>query len=274
MTMKFSERSCSRERPFSRPAVGSDLSTRADAPWSLDEIAHLQRLAVVGELCAETAHEVNQPLTAIRWFAEGALHQLRKAREKGEPPSKQLEETLETIVGQSELAQQLTGRLFGMARRQDDESAEATLGDAWETVEPMLRILAERYHVELVVSGLEELPPVQGDRLQLGQVLMNLVRNAIEAVALQSDDRKRVEIRGSVVGSRIEVAVIDRGEGAEPEVLERMFDRFYTTKLAGTGLGLAITKSIVEAHGGEIEAEPNRDVGLTVRFWLPRSEKS
>ncbi len=273
MTMKYSERPCSRERPFSRPVAGSDLSTRGDSPWSLDEIAHLQRLAVVGELCAETAHEVNQPLAAIRWFAEAALHQLRKAREKGEPPSKQLEETLETIVGQSELAQQLTGRLFGMARRQDDQSTEVTWADVWRAVEPMLRILAERYHVELVVSGLEELPPVPGDRLQLGQVLMNLVRNAIEAVALQSDDRKRVEIRGSVVGNRIEVAVIDRGEGAKPEVLERMFDRFYTTKLAGTGLGLAITKSIVEAHGGEIEAQPNRDVGLTVRFWLPRSEK-
>lgn len=273
MTMKSSERPCSRERPFSRPMAGGDLSTRGDAPWSLDEIAHLQRLAVVGELCAETAHEVNQPLAAIRWFAEGALHQLRKAREKGEPPSEQLEETLETIVGQSELAQQLTGRLFGMARRRDDESTEVTLAEVWKVVEPMLRIFADRYQVELFVSGLDALPPVQVDRLQLGQVLMNLVRNAIEAVALQSEDRRRVEVRGSALENRIEVAVIDRGEGADPEVLERMFDRFYTTKLAGTGLGLAISKSIVEAHGGEIEAEPNRDVGLTVRFWLPRSEK-
>ena len=273
MTMKSSERPCSRERPFSRPMAGGDLSTRGDAPWSLDEIAHLQRLAVVGELCAETAHEVNQPLAAIRWFAEGALHQLRKAREKSEPPSEQLEETLETIVGQSELAQQLTGRLFGMARRRDDEKTEVTFAEVWQMVEPMLRIFADRYRVELVVSGLDALPPVQVDRLQLGQVLMNLVRNAIEAVALQSEDRRRVEVRGSALENRVEVAVIDRGEGADPEVLERMFDRFYTTKLAGTGLGLAITKSIVEAHGGEIEAEPNRDVGLTVRFWLPRSEK-
>ena len=273
MTMKSSERPCSRERPFSRPVAGSDFSTRGDAPWSLDEIAHLQRLAVIGELCAETAHEVNQPLAAIRWFAEGALHQLRNAREKGQPPSEQLEETLETIVGQSELAQQLTGRLFGMARRRDDESTEVTLAEVWKVVEPMLRIFADRYQVELFVSGLDALPPVQVDRLQLGQVLMNLVRNAIEAVALQSEDRRRVEVRGSALENRVEVAVIDRGEGADPEVLERMFDRFYTTKLAGTGLGLAITKSIVEAHGGEIEAEPNRDVGLTVRFWLPRSEK-
>ena len=273
MTMKSSERPCSRERPFSRPVAGSDFSTRGDAPWSLDEIAHLQRLAVIGELCAETAHEVNQPLAAIRWFAEGALHQLRNAREKGQPPSEQLEETLETIVGQSELAQQLTGRLFGMARRRDDESTEVTLAEVWKVVEPMLRIFADRYQVELFVSGLDALPPVQVDRLQLGQVLMNLVRNAIEAVALQSEDRRRVEVRGSALENRIEVAVIDRGEGADPDVLERMFDRFYTTKLAGTGLGLAISKSIVEAHGGEIEAEPNRDVGLTVRFWLPRSEK-
>ncbi len=265
----------SKDRLFVRPDVDRNSpSTRGDRQWTMEEIAHLQRLAVVGELCAETAHEVNQPLTAIRWFSEAALSRLREAREKGEAPSEQLVETLETIAQQAETAQQLTARLFGMARMSADREQRFTLEEVWGNVRPLVDVLAQRHHVKLMISGLDDLPPLKGDRLRIGQVLLNLVRNAIEAVALGPEDRRRVAIRGAHCGGWVEVAVRDYGEGAPPQVLERVFHRFFTTKLAGTGLGLAISKSIIDEHGGEIEVEPNPDYGLTFRFRLPCGQVS
>ncbi len=242
---------------------------RSATPWSHEDVVHLQRLAVVGELCAETAHEVNQPLAAVKWFAEAAVNQLQAARERGEIPSEQLTELLGTIAEQADVAQRLNSRLFGMARRSERETQPFPLREVWQSVEPLLRVLASRYQVDLTTEGLDDLPNIAGDRLQIGQVLLNVVRNAIEAVALAPSDRRRVVIRASRQDGMAVVEVRDWGEGACDEVLAKIFDRFFTTRQAGTGLGLAITKSIVEEHGGEIEVKRNPDFGLTFRLHLP-----
>ena len=241
-----------------------------ESSWSAQEVAHLQRLAVVGELCAEMAHEVNQPLAAIRWFAEATLNQLKdmQAKYAAEELAK-LKETIELIATQAEAAQKLTGRLYGTARTSTGEQEEFAIGQVLADVLPLVKVLADRYSVAIEVDSSDDLPKLVGDRLQVGQVLLNLLRNAVEAVALGPAERRRVLVSAHADTAHVVITVRDWGEGIPADLLPRVFERFFTTRKIGTGLGLAISRDIVRRHGGRISVRPNDDFGVTFEVVLP-----
>jgi len=233
---------------------------------SLEDAAHLERLAVVGQLCAEMAHEVSQPLAAIRMFAEAALH---KIKEPTPEHLAQIEEALANIYVQASRMQQITGRIHGAARTSSERREPVALNEVLDSVLPLVETLSDRYGVDFDLQIPDPAPRLLADRVQLEQVLLNIMRNAVEAVALQPEERRRVTLRARLAGGFVEIDISDRGEGIAPENLPRVFDRYFTTREGGTGLGLYIVREIVRAHGGQIGVAPNPDGGVTFHIRWP-----
>ena len=230
-----------------------------------DELAHLSRVAMLGELSGSLAHELNQPLTAILSNAQAAQRFLAQSP----PRVDQIDEILSDIVKSDHRARAVIQRLRSMLRK--EESRHQTL-DLNDVVEESLRLMRSdllNRGVALGTALATALPAVSGDRNQLQQVLINVLMNACDAMDLQTTDRRlRVSTRLNASG-HVEIEVSDRGTGIAPAELERIFDPFVTSKAKGMGLGLAICRSIVDAHGGRLWATNNADVGATLHCELP-----
>jgi len=230
-----------------------------------DELAHLSRVAMLGELSGSLAHELNQPLTAILSNAQAAQRFL-----KHDPPRlDKIDEILADIVSSDHRAGAVIQRLRQLLRK---EEAQRSVLDVNEVVMDSLNLMrSDLVHRHVVVeTDLDPaLPHVSGDRSQLQQVLLNFVINGCDAMDGQEGDRSLlVHTRVTAQGS-VEVAVADRGTGILPSDLERVFEPFVTTKAHGLGLGLSICRSIVEAHAGAVWASNNADRGATLHFELP-----
>jgi signal transduction histidine kinase len=229
------------------------------------ELAHLSRIGMLGELSGSIAHELNQPLTAILSNAQAA----RLLLARGDLDPARLAAILDDIVEDDRRAAEVIRRLRAMLRK---EPVPFHRLDIDEVVRDVMRIMRNDLDSRGIATRIElapSLPAVDADRVQLQQVLMNLLINACEAM----DDRTplrsvRVRTCAGAAGG-VEVAVSDRGTGIAPEQLARIFDAFVTTKPDGIGLGLAVCRTIVEAHGGRLSARNNDDGGATVSFWLP-----
>ena len=253
------------ERDSERSAeVQNDAQTLDDVP--LEEVAHLERLAVVGQLCAEMAHEISQPLTAIRMFADTALGKIKEPTAEN---LSQVEEALATIYVQAARLQQLTSRVHGVSCPSQQTRQPVAISDVLDNVLPLVEPLAERYGVEFELDVPQPSPRLVADRVQLEQVMLNLVRNAVEAVALQPPERRRVLIRVVPERESIAIDVVDRGEGISESNLPHVFDRYFTTREGGVGLGLYIVREIVRSHGGTIAVRPNPDAGVTFHVEWP-----
>ncbi len=230
-----------------------------------DELAHLSRVAMLGELSGSLAHELNQPLAAILSNAQAAQRFLAQ----NPPRVEQIPEILSDIVKSDHRARAVIQRLRSMLRK---EQAQHHRLDLNELVEESLRLMRSDLLNRNVIVEAElaaALPAVTGDRNQLQQVLLNLMINGCDAMdAGQTDRRLRLCTRRSAQGG-VEFAVADRGVGIPPADLERIFEPFVTTKAQGLGLGLAICRSIVEAHGGRLWATNNADRGATLHCVLP-----
>jgi signal transduction histidine kinase len=230
------------------------------------ELAHAGRLATVGELTASIAHEVNQPLGAILANVDAADMLL----ESGDSRLDEVREILADIRKDDLRASEVIQRLRRLLAKH--EMAREFL-DVNETVTEVLRLLAaeaRRREIDLVTGFDAALPKILGDRVHLQQVLLNLIVNAMDAMADTPVHLRRVLVRTSArPDGAVEVAVSDQGHGIGPERLPKLFDSFFTTKERGMGLGLSIARSIVEAHGGRIWAEANSAGGATFRFTLP-----
>ena len=229
-----------------------------------DELAHLSRVAMLGELSGSLAHELNQPLAAILSNAQAAQRFLAR-----DPPELQaLSDILSDIVKNDRRAGAVIQRLRSLLRKEEAQRQSLAFNDiVVESLQLMRSDLLNRQvsvHTELTPG----LPNVSGDRVQLQQVLLNYVINGCDAMDGQPVDRELL-VRTRQVGGGIEVAVSDRGIGVPPKDLERIFEPFMTTKARGMGLGLAICRSIVEAHGGRVWASNNADRGATLHFELP-----
>jgi PAS domain S-box-containing protein len=236
------------------------------------ELAHLNRVSAMGQMTAQLAHELNQPLTTIANYAKGGLHRIRS----GGTPSTALALPLEKIAAEATRASQIIRRTRDLIRRQDPRR------EAVE-VNALIREVCElaRYHpgagrVRLELALADALPPVVADRVQVEQVVLNLLSNAIEAVADVPLRERWVTVSTLSTGEGgVEVAVGDNGVGLPPEAGARVFEPFFTTRPGGMGMGLTICQSIVTDHGGRIWAAPNPERGTTFRFTLPgRSAKS
>jgi C4-dicarboxylate-specific signal transduction histidine kinase len=239
-----------------------------DAARQRDEVAHLSRVAMLGELSGSLAHELNQPLTAILSNAQAAQRFLRQSP----PRIEALEEILADIVKSDHRAGAVIQRLRSLLRK---EEAQRHPVDVNEMVEESLHLMRSDLMNRHVVVGTaleDRLPLVNGDRNQLQQVLLNFVINGCDAMdGVEADRRLLVRTRTTPRGS-VEVSVTDHGAGIPPADLERVFEPFVTTKPHGLGLGLAICRSIVEAHGGLVWATNNADRGASLHCELPTNK--
>jgi signal transduction histidine kinase len=243
-----------------------DITERKQAEEAQQNLAHASRLALIGELTASIAHEINQPLGAILSNAEAAEMMLSQA----EPPLDQVRAILSDIRKDDLRASEVIKGVRALVSKRSGESQPLDLRVIVTDVLALLRPDAERRGVKLVSTIVAPTPRLHGNRVQLEQVLLNLFLNGMEAMAGTPPEKRRIEVQATNDHSRhIEISVKDAGHGIPPDEIPRIFDSFFTTKEHGMGLGLAMVRSIIELHGGHISAENNPDGGATFRFQLP-----
>jgi PAS domain S-box-containing protein len=257
-----------------RPAMiletNNDITERKQAEQALHqaraELAHVTRLTTIGELTASIAHEVRQPLTAVITNCHASLNWLAR-----QPPElDEARECLHCIIRDSNRADEVLTRIRSLIKKSPAVKARLNLNEAIQEVLAIVDPEARR-HAVLVRSDLAaSLPPVEGDRVQLQQVILNLVVNGIEALNEMADRPRELRIcsRTHEVGTVL-LAVQDNGVGLTPERLERVFEAFYTSKAKGMGIGLSISRSIIEAHGGRLWASANQPRGTIFQFTVP-----
>jgi PAS domain S-box-containing protein len=231
-----------------------------------DELAHLSRVAMLGELSGSLAHELNQPLTAILSNAQAAQRFLARSP----PQLESVAEILADIVKSDRRAGAVIERLRSMLRKEEAERRPLALNDVVQESLQLMRSDLVNRQVVLRTELEPALAAISGDRVQLQQVLLNLVINGCDAMDGQTSDRNLLVRTRSNGNGAIEVAVADCGTGIAEDDLERVFEPFVTTKARGMGLGLAICRTIVEAHGGRLWATNNAGRGATLHFELPR----
>ncbi len=244
------------------------------------ELTHMTRLTTMGELTASIAHEVNQPLTAVVNNANACISLLEPARtrhgESGPDGASNLEdirEALGEIRDDAERASAVVGRVRQLAKRAPVEKSLLDLKDVVKDVLALARYESVARRVTIRADLSQDLPRVSGDRVQLQQVLLNLVMNGMDAMNTIEESQRILIIRGRREtrdgSSGTLLRVLDAGIGFKPDEMDRLFEPFYTTKPHGMGMGLAISRSIIEAHGGRLWAEPNQGAGATFLFSLP-----
>ena len=229
------------------------------------ELARVMRALSLGELATSIAHEVNQPLAGVVTNAEAGLRWLRR-----DPPSlEEAKESLANIAEDGARAGEVIRRLREFLKKRNPETTPLDINDVIQEAVALASAELVRRKFEIRIDLSDGLPPVRGDRIQLQQVILNLIMNGVEAMAATAVSKELVVSSRILAEDRILVAVRDSGAGISAEDMPRMFDPFYTTKPTGMGMGLSISRSILEAHGGRIWAEANQGPGLTVQFNLP-----
>jgi PAS domain S-box-containing protein len=229
------------------------------------ELAHANRLATMGQLTASITHEVNQPITAAVTYALAARRWLG-----AQPPNfHEVDEALALIVKEGNRAGEVVGRIRALIKKAPARKDAVAINDAILEVIALTRTEASNNGVSVRSQLAEGLPRVEGDRIQLQQVLLNLIINAIEAMGDVNEGERELVISTRREADGVSVEVRDSGPGFAPADLERVFDAFYSTKPSGLGLGLSICRSIVEAHNGQLWASSNVPRGAIFRFITP-----
>jgi len=228
------------------------------------ELARVNRITTMGQLTASIAHEVNQPIGAVVANANAALRWL----DARPPVLDEAREAIDSIVKEGNRAGQVVGRISALVKKTPPQQHPLDVNDIVLEVIALMRSEMLRNRISLQTQLAKSLPLVQGDRIQLQQVMLNLIINAVEVMG-KIDERELLIRTGTDAANDVMVEVRDTGPGPKPDSLERLFDAFYTTKPGGMGMGLAICRSIVEAHGGRISATANVPQGAVFRFTLP-----
>jgi PAS domain S-box-containing protein len=236
-----------------------------------EQLVRVGRVTTMGELAASIAHEVNQPLCAIISNAQAAQRMLAE----GDVDIDEVREALADIMQDGQRASAVIARIRGYFQKVSGERSRVDFNNLIREVVALMRHDLAMRGVKVRLDLAEPLPPVQGDRVQLQQVVMNLMANAADAMDRVAKDWRQLVIRSIADGtSTVVVAVQDTGVGLDSRDSERIFDAFFTTKPGGMGMGLAICKSIIQAHGGRIWASPNAGQGATVQFTLPGMDEA
>jgi PAS domain S-box-containing protein len=262
-----------RGKPVLARGVSRDVTERKiaeeDAGRRREQVELLGRVSLLGEMTASLAHELNQPLTAIVNNATAAMQYL----EQGKLDPEQLQEILTEVVGDSRRAHDIMHNVRSAIKKGSAIRGRINLNDVVKAVTHMVHLDAAAHFCKVEMSLARNLPAIEGDPSQIQQVLINLVRNAFDAMRDTPPSGRKVEIATNYNGDgTICVAVRDYGSGIPEPTLERLFEQFFTTKEEGLGMGLAIVRSIVEAHGGSIAAENADGGGARFRFRLPTKE--
>jgi C4-dicarboxylate-specific signal transduction histidine kinase len=235
------------------------------------ELAHVTRVTTLGELTASIAHEVNQPLAAVVTNASASLHWLA-----GQPPNfDEARQALARIIKEGHRASEVIARIRALARKAPPRKDWLDINETIREVFALTRSQVQKNHIALETHLAPDLPLIPGDRIQLQQVLLNLILNAVEALGRVSDSPRQLLVSTSKDELKgVLVAVGDSGPGLAAASLEQLFEAFYTTKADGMGMGLTISRSIIEAHGGRLWATANDHSGATFQFTLPTDSES
>jgi PAS domain S-box-containing protein len=230
------------------------------------ELAHVLRVHTVEGMAAELAHEINQPLGAIANFANGLAARLRK----GPMQDQGMLDAAEQISTQALRAARVLHRVRAFTRKDSIARTPADINDRLRDAAYLIATDTIRHQTRMYLSLEEGLPPVNVDAIQVEQVILNLLRNAVEAIVESGDGQHALYIETSRdKAGQVEVTVRDTGNGIAPEILARLFEPFFTTKRDGLGMGLSISRSIIEAHDGTLNARASVGRGATFRFTLP-----
>ena len=228
----------------------------------------MTRVTTFGELTASIAHEVNQPLTSIVINGETCLQWLDH-----EPPVvDEMRRSVELMISDAKLASEVIHRIRALSKKTEPEKAPLDINDVIREVVRLVQREVIGQGASLRLDLAPALPPVLGDRVQLQQVIINLVINAIQAMTSVTDRPRELLVRSQRRADQVQVAVLDAGIGIDPQHVNRLFNAFFTTKPSGMGMGLSICRSIIEAHGGRVLATNNPGPGATFQFTLPSSE--
>jgi signal transduction histidine kinase len=246
-----------------------DVSETREAQDALNAaqtaLTHAARVATLGEMSASIAHEVNQPLAGIVTNGEAALRWL----DRSEPALGEVRSAIERMVRDGKRASQVVERLRALVRK---APAQILPLDPNEVITEGLALVQreiQNHRAALQLDLASDLPAVVADRVELQQVVINLIMNGVQAMELVTDRPRYLEVRSFVQADEVVVSVRDSGNGIDPSNMNRLFNAFFTTKADGMGMGLSICRSIIESHGGRIWASSNGDPGMTFQFALP-----
>jgi C4-dicarboxylate-specific signal transduction histidine kinase len=233
-------------------------------------LAHVSRVTILGELTASLAHEVNQPLAGIVSSADACLHWLA-----AQPPNvDKARRAIERITRDAKRASDVVARVRNLAKK---APLQRTWVDINETVEETISLATRELsqnNVSLETQLAENLPQILADRIQLQQVILNLIINACEALTAADDEFRKLSLSTAREMDGVALTVRDTGVGIDPQQIETVFEAFHTTKPGGMGMGLAVSRSIIEGHGGRLWAEPNEPRGAIFKFTIPSKKEN
>jgi PAS domain S-box-containing protein len=234
------------------------------------DLAHINRLSMMGELAASLSHEILHPIATARNNARAGMRFL----EMSPPNLTEVREALGCVVRDADRAKDIVGRIRSQIKRAPPRKMRFGLNEAVNEVIVMVRSAIAKDAISVSTRLMDGLAPVQGDRVQLQQVLVNLILNAVEAMSSIEDGTRELSIRTeqSQTGG-ILVAVHDSGPGVDPANLDRVFEPFYTTKASGIGMGLSICQTIINGHGGRLSMRANEPRGAVFQFTLPAAQE-
>jgi C4-dicarboxylate-specific signal transduction histidine kinase len=230
------------------------------------ELAHVARLSTIGEMLMELAHELNQPLSAISSYSQACKRLLTFG---GPDNSEELLASLHQVGEQADRAAEIIRRLRRFVTKAKPVQTAVDVNTIARDVAELTNLEARMAKVNVLYDLTHPLPTVVGDRIELEQVMVNLMCNAFEAMRECPEEFRRLTIRTAVEGQSVRVDVCDGGKGIPPDATDRIFDRFFTTKPNGMGMGLPISRSIITSHGGILWVTTNSDRGSTFHFTLP-----
>jgi C4-dicarboxylate-specific signal transduction histidine kinase len=235
------------------------------------DLAHINRVSTLGELSSSLAHEITQPIGSARNNARAALNFL----DRQPPDLGEVREALGCVVGDADRAGNIIDRVRDHIKKAPPRKYRFDLNKAINEVIVLARSAIAKNGVSVQARLAEGLASVEGDRVQLQQVLLNLVLNAVEAMSAVDEGTRDLLISTEQSQTNgVLVTVRDSGPGVDPEHIERVFEAFYTTKPSGVGVGLSICRSIIDAHGGRLWADANEPRGVAFQFTLPCAELS
>jgi C4-dicarboxylate-specific signal transduction histidine kinase len=230
------------------------------------ELAHVSRLMTLGELTASISHEVNQPIAAVVTNGQVCLRLL--ALETPRPDD--VRATVERIVRDANRASEVIQRIRALAKRSEPQMVSLDINDVIREATLLVQREVLGHGATLRTELSSALPAVRGDRVQLQQVVINLLINGVEAMASITDRPREIIIRSQLhEEGQVLVVVLDSGIGIDSQTAEKLFSAFFTTKPSGMGMGLSISRSIIRAHGGRLWVSPNADHGAAFQFTVP-----
>lgn len=251
-------------------STGIDITDRRkaeeEARQHQAELVHVSRLSTMGEMATGLAHELNQPLAAIVSYTQGCVRRIAA----GNNNPRELIDAMQQVTKQAQRAGEIIRRMRNFVSKGETQRVSVHVNDILREVLGIAKSEIRKQNVHLRAQLAEQLPPVQVDMIQVEQVLLNLVRNAVEAMNSTDENARELAFETSLTSDgMVQVAIRDSGEGLPMENPDKVFDPFFTTKSTGMGMGLAISKSLIEAHGGRLWATRNPSRGTTFHFTLP-----